>query len=152
MKTSTGFILSATLTAALLAGCNGSSSTTPPGTGTNCGNPPPGFQILYPRNNAKRVDPNIGGVYVAAKPALASGNSYNFLAIQSSGGQQFTSPFATYSGSIPTPHNTPAAGATVYVTYFQYPIGPLQSVQLAWNDGGTGCNPNVVVSQFSTGQ
>ncbi|HKU81357.1 MAG TPA: hypothetical protein VJP76_04230 [Candidatus Tumulicola sp.] len=155
MKTTIGFVFSSLVAAALLAGCNGNgNNTTPPGTGTNCGNPPPGVQVLYPRNGAPHVPSNNGNaVYIAAKPALVVGNSYDFYAVQSSGFTQFTSTFATTSlSNVPNPHASPTPGATIYVTQMQYPVGPLQTVQLFWNDGGTGCNPNVLVSSYSTGQ
>lgn len=154
MRKSIGFIFMSLLAAGLVAGCsNNNNNNSIPGAGTNCGGPPNGFQVLYPRNNANKINPgNAGAVYVAAKPALVVGNSYDFFASQSGGGQQFTSTFATYTGPIPNPHNSPTPGATVYQTQFLYPIGPLQTVQLFWNDGGTGCNPNVLVSTFSTTQ
>jgi predicted small secreted protein len=152
MKKSIGFLFTAMLAAGLLAGCNSNNSTTPPGVGTNCGNPPAGFQVLYPRPNAGAIGPNVGGVYVAANPALPVGNSYDFFVVQTNGFTQHTSPFATYNGPIPTPHKSPPPGSTVYVTQFLYPIGPLQGVNLYWNDGGTACTPNVIVSSFSTTQ
>jgi len=154
MKKSIGLLFAASLVVALAAGCNNNSnSNNPPGTGTNCGAPPKGFQVLYPRNGAPRVPPNqAGAVYVAANPALAVGNSYNFLPVTGAGSQPFTSTFATYSGPIPSPHVSPAPGSTIYITQFFYPIGPLQTVQLYWNDGGTGCTPNFIVSTFTTGQ
>src|SRR5579872_924433 len=78
MKKALGFIFAGLLSAGLLAGCNSSSNNGNNGFGTNCGKPPPGFQILYPRNNAPRVPPNNAtAVYVAAKPPLVIGNSYN---------------------------------------------------------------------------
>jgi len=154
MKKSIGLIFVSVLAAALVAGCNGSgSNNNNNGFGTNCGGPPNGFQVLYPRNGAPRVPPgNAGGVYVAAKPPLVVGNSYNFLPVVQSGALPFTSTFATYNGSIPNPHTSPQPGSTVYFASFLYPIGPLQTVQLYWNDGGTGCTPNVIVSSFTTGQ
>jgi len=155
MKTTIGFVFSVIAAAGLLAGCsNGNNNGTPPGTGSNCGNPPPGFQVLYPRNGAPRIPSNnANAVYAAAKPALVVGNSYDFFAVQSSGFTQYTSTFATTSlSNVPNPHASPAPGATIYVTQMPYPVGPLQTVQLFWNDGGTGCNPNVLVSSYSTGQ
>lgn len=153
MKKSIGLLFAGLLAGALVAGCNSSSSSNNNGVGTNCGNPPTGFQILYPRNNAPHVPPgNAGAVYVAANPALPVGNSFNLLPVTSGGAQPFTSTFATYTGPIPSPANSPTPGSTVYVTQFLYPIGPLQTVQLYWNDGGTGCTPNVIVSTFTTGQ
>jgi hypothetical protein len=153
MKKSIPFAFISLLAAGLMAGCNNNSNSGNNGFGTNCGAPPNGFQILYPRNNAPRVPPGISGVYVAANPALPVGNAFNFVAQQSGGGSQFTSSFAVYNGpssSIPNPHNTPAPGSTIYITTLPYPIGPLQTVQLLWNDGGTGCTPNAIVSTFTT--
>ncbi|MBV8118110.1 MAG: hypothetical protein JOZ01_09030 [Candidatus Eremiobacteraeota bacterium] len=152
MKQSIGLLFISALAASLMAGCNNSNNNNN-GFGSNCGTPPNGFQILYPRNSAGRIPPNnANAVYVAANPALASGNSYNFFVVQSNGNQQFTSTFATYSGPIPSPHNTPTSGSTVYVTYMPNPIGPLQTVNLYWNDGGTGCTPNAIVSSYTTTQ
>jgi predicted small secreted protein len=153
MKHSIGFIFTFVLAAALMAGCNSNNNNTVPGAGTNCAGPPAGFQVLYPRDGARRVPTgNAYAVWVAAKPPLVVGNSYDFAPVTSAGALPTTSTFATYTGPIPTPHDTPAPGATVYQTQFLYPIGPLQTVNLYWNDGGTGCNPNVVVSTFTTGQ
>lgn len=154
MNKSIGLIFASVLAAALVAGCNSSSSgNNNNGFGTNCGGPPNGFQVLYPRNNAPRVPPgNANAVYVAAKPPLVVGNSYNFLPVVQSGSLPYTSTFATTNQSIPNPHTSPQPGSTIYVAQFLYPIGPLQTVQLYWNDGGTGCTPNVIVSSFTTGQ
>ncbi len=154
MKKSIAFLFGTALAAALVAGCSNSNNNNNNGFGTNCGSPPNGFQILYPRNGAGKVPPaQANSIYVAANPALAVGNSYNFFAVQSNGNQQFTSQFATYTGTIPSPHNSPSPGSTVYVANIvSSPIGPLQSVNLYWNDGGTGCTPNIVVSSFTTSQ
>lgn len=153
MKKSIGLLFTASLVVALAAGCNSNSNNNNNGIGTNCGTPPNGFQILYPEPNAPRIPPNnANAIYVAAKPALVSGNSYNFFVVQSSGNQQYSGNFATYNGPIPNPHESPAAGSTIYVAYLPSPIGPLQSVNLYWNDGGTGCTPNAIVSSYTTGQ
>jgi hypothetical protein len=153
MKNSIGLLLVTALAAGLMAGCNSNNSNNNNGFGTNCGAPPNGFQILYPQNNAPHVPPNnANAIYVAANPALVVGNSYNFFVVQSNGNQQFTSQFAKFSGSIPNPHNTPTPGSTVYVSNLVVsPIGPSQSVNLYWNNGGTGCTPNVIVSSYTTG-
>ena len=153
MKKSFGLLFAGALTAALVAGCNsGNNNNTPLGFGTNCGPPPNGFQILYPRNNAPRVPPGqANAIYVAANPPLVVGNSYNFFVSQSNGNQQFTSTFATFNGQIPAPHNSPAPGSTIYVANIVVsPIGPSQTVNLLWNDGGTGCTPNAIVSSYTT--
>ena len=155
MKKSLGLLFAGALVAALAAGCNSNNNNgAPPGIGTNCGPPPNGFQILYPRPNAPRVPPNnANAIYVAAKPALVVGNSYNFFVSQSNGNQQFSSNFATYNGPIPSPHNSPVPGSTIYVANITLsPIGPSQTVNLLWNDGGTGCTPNAIVSTYTTGQ
>ena len=52
MKKSIGLIFVSVLAAALVAGCNSGSNNNNNGFGTNCGAPPQGFQVLYPRNNA----------------------------------------------------------------------------------------------------
>ncbi len=154
MKKSLAFLFAAALTTALTAGCNSNNNNNNNGFGTNCGAPPKGFQILYPRNNAGRVPPNnANAIYVAANPPLVSGNSYNLFIVQSNGNTQFTSTFATYTGPIPSPHNSPAPGSTVYLSNVNVsPIGPSQSVNVFWNNGGTGCTPNVIVSSFTTSQ
>jgi hypothetical protein len=156
MKKSIGLIFATAIAAGLLAGCNNGSSSNNNGFGTNCGGPPNGFQILYPKNGATRVPPvNANSIYVAANPALVVGNSYNFFVVQSNGNQQFSGGFTRLSGSytIPNPHNTPTPGSTVYLANINVsPIGPLQTVNLYWNDGGTGCTPNVIVDSYTTSQ
>lgn len=153
MKKSLGLLFAGAVAIALAAGCNSGSNNGNNGFGTNCGAPPKGFQILYPQNNAPHVPPNnANAIYVAANPPLVAGNSYNFFVVQSNNNQQFSGNFATYTGPIPKPHNSPSAGSKVYVSYFRAPIGPLQSVNLYWNNGGTGCTPNVIVSSYTTGQ
>src|SRR5579863_6249463 len=135
MKKSIGLLFASLLTAALVAGCNnGNNGNNNNGVGTNCGGPPNGFQVLYPRNNASQIGPSLQAIYVAANPPLISGNSYNFLPVTSNGTLPYSSQFATYNGPIPSPHNSPTPGSTVYVAQLLYPIGPLQTVQLYWND------------------
>jgi hypothetical protein len=154
MKKSIGLLFTAVLAAGLMVGCNSSNNNNNNnGLGSNCGAPPNGFQIIYPQNNAPHVPSGKANtLYVAANPALVAGNSYNFFVVQSNNNQQFSSQFATYTGSgIPNPHNSPVPGSTVYVAFLATPIGPFQGVNLYWNDGGTGCNPNVIVSSFTTG-
>lgn len=156
MKKTIGLLFACVVAAALVAGCNNSNNNNSvPGAGTNCGKPPNGFQIIYPQNNAPHVPSNNANtIFVAANPALVVGNSYNFLVVQSNGNQQFSGNFVQYSGSlsqIPKPHNTPTAGSTVYYANLASPIGPFQGVNLFWNDGGTGCTPNFIVSTFTTG-
>jgi hypothetical protein len=135
----------------LLTACNNNSNNNNNGFGTNCGGPPSGFQLLHPINGSSKVNPAIPGIFVATSGALPIGNQYNFLLVQSSGAQQFTSTFAHYSGAIPSPHASPPPGSTIYETVIPQPIGPLQSSNLYWNDGGTGCTPNVIVGSFTTG-
>jgi hypothetical protein len=135
----------------LLTACNNNSSSSNNGFGQNCGVPVNNLQVLHPINGASRVNPAIGGIFVAANPALPVGNQYNFLIVQSSGAQQYTSTFAHYTGAIPKPYTSPPPGSTIYETYIPQPIGPLQSVNLYWNNGGTGCTPNAIVSAFTTG-
>jgi hypothetical protein len=134
----------------LLTACN-NSSTNNNGFGTNCGGPANGMQLIHPINGASKVNPAIQGIFVATTSALPIGNQYNFLIVQSSGAQQFTSNFARYTGTIPSPHASPPPGSTIYETIIPQPIGPLQSSNLYWNDGGTGCTPNVIVGSFTTG-
>ncbi len=154
MKKSLVFLFAAALTTALTAGCNSNNNNNNNGFGTACGAPPKGFQMLYPRNNAGKIPPgNANAIYVAFNPPLVVGNSYNLLASQSNGNQQFTNVFATYTGPIPSPHNSPSPGSTVYVSQVTVsPIGPLQTVNLFWNNGGTGCTPNVIIGTFTTSQ
>ncbi|HEY3675489.1 MAG TPA: hypothetical protein VGK84_05815 [Candidatus Tumulicola sp.] len=135
----------------LLTACNGNSSNNNNGFGTNCGGPVQNMQLIHPINGASKVNPAIQAIFVSTSGALAIGNQYNFLIVQSSGAQQFTSTFARYTGTIPSPHSSPPPGSTIYETVIPQPIGPLQSSNLYWNDGGTGCTPNVIVGSFTTG-
>lgn len=156
MKTSVSALVLSLVAALALAGCNGnnnSNSYNPPGTGTNCGNPPNSLQVLYPKPGAQRVNPNITAMYVATNGALVSGNSYNFfLNTTSALAYPYTGNFTQVSASqIPLPHAAPSFSNPVYyATPLAQPIGPLQGVQVFWNDGGTGCTPNVIVSTFAT--
>jgi hypothetical protein len=135
----------------LLTGCN-NSSTSNNGFGQNCGGGVNGLQVLHPINGSTHVNPAVQAVYVATNSPLPTGNQYNFFVVQSSGGQQYTSTFAHYTGPIPKPYTSPPPGSTLYQTVIPQPPGPLQSVNLYWNNGGTGCTPNVIVSSFTTGQ
>jgi hypothetical protein len=147
--------LSALLTAAaLLAGCNGNNGVPSPTPTGNCGGPPNQLEVLYPIPNSKNAPPTLGNIYVSTKGALPPSNSFNFLLSQSNGNTTFTGNFGGISESqIPTPHANPSySGAVFYATPFppSYVIGPDQAVSLIWNDGGTNCNPHVVVSSFKT--
>jgi hypothetical protein len=135
----------------LLTGCNNNSSNNNNGFGQNCGGPVNGLQVIHPINGSSHVNPAIQAVYVAANATLPVGNQYNFFLVQSSGAQQYTSTFAHYTGPIPKPYTSPPPGSTIYQTVIPQPVGPLQSVNLYWNNGGTGCTPNVIVSSFTTG-
>ncbi|HZY99918.1 MAG TPA: hypothetical protein VFE36_10125, partial [Candidatus Baltobacteraceae bacterium] len=164
MKRSIGVFLGAIAAAASLAACNNGNNNNnlPPGTGTNCGNPPFNMEVVYPKPNAHKVAPNLGGVVVAFNQSLPSGNLYDLWVNQSNGQSQYTSNnsggpiygpgsgFTSYNVSkIPNPHATPTyPNPHYYVTFFQpnLPIGPAQAVNLYWNDGGLNCNPNVIVS------
>jgi hypothetical protein len=152
MKKSFSALALTLLAAAILTGCNNNNGIyNPPGTGTNCGNPPNSLQVVYPIPGAKHVNPNITAIYVATNGTLPSGNSYNFF-LNYSQGQQYTGNFTQISASsLPSPHATPTFSNPIYyATPLQYPLGPIQGVQVFWNDGGTGCTPNVIVSTFAT--
>jgi hypothetical protein len=144
------FSLAAAAAVLLLAGCNNSTSTNNNGFGQNCGGPVNNLQVLKPIDGSSRVNPATTSIYVATNPSLPVGNQYNFLLVQSNGFQQYSSTFAKFTGTIPKPYTRPAAGSTIYETIVPQPIGPLQSVNLYWNNGGTGCTPNVIVSSFTT--
>ncbi len=156
MKTSIGAIFAAAAAAGLLVGCNGNNVSTPPGTGQNCGGPPSSNQleVLYPIPNSKKAPANLGNIYVATKGALPPSNLFNFYLVQENGGSTFTGTFATISQSqIPNPHAKPTySNPTYYASSLppSYVIGPNQTVNLYWNDGGTGCTPHVLVSTFTT--
>lgn len=166
MRRSMRVFFGALAAAVTLAACNNgnNSSNIPPGGGTNCGNPPYNMEVIYPKPNARRVPDNNGGVVVAFSKALPSGNQYALWVNQSNGQAQFTSNvnggpvygpgsgFTTIAYSkIPSPHATPTfSNPQYYVTLFVNPLGPAQAVNLYWYDAGLGCNPNVIVSSFST--
>ncbi|MBV8332854.1 MAG: hypothetical protein JO029_09900 [Candidatus Eremiobacteraeota bacterium] len=152
--------------ATLLAACNnnnnGGVSPTP---GPGCGNPPYNMEVLYPKPNAPKVPPTAQVFYVAVSQALPSGNQYDFWVVPSTGSPQYSvnqngQPVINQPGSgffsvnasqIPFPHANPTfSNPQYYATGVPYPIGPLTTVNLVWNDYGTGCNPNVIVSSFST--
>jgi hypothetical protein len=162
-------LLLATGAAAALAACNGNggifgpSQPTPP---PNCNGPAKNMEVLYPRPGAGHVPPTVSAVYVSTDAPLPAGNSFDlFASLAPSGNTEYTvnragqpytgsgSGFFTVSASqIPQPHATPTyPNPTYYATLFQNgPIGPSTTVSLLWNDAGTGCNPNVVMSLFTT--
>jgi len=155
MKKPIGALFALLATAGFLAACNnGSSSSAPPGTGTNCGGPPNQLEVLYPIPGSTSAPPALGNVYVATNGSLPPSNLFNFFLVQENGGSTFTSTFFGISKSqIPTPHATPSyPNAIYYASSFptSYYIGPAQAVSLFWNDGGTGCTPHVLVSSFTT--
>ena len=151
--------------AVFLAACNNNNNGgTPPTTGPNCPNPPYNLEVLYPKPNALRVNPAVQVFYVATSQALPNGNQYDFIVQQSNGTNQFSvntqgqpvngagSGFFSVSASqIPFPHANPTfPNPQYYASGVPYPIGPVQTVNLIWNDYGTQCNPNTTVSTFST--
>lgn len=156
MRKTVGIIL-ALAAAAVLAACNSSSNNgNNNGLGTNCGPPPSVNQVLvvYPKNGANKVPANVAGIFIATKGPLASGSLYSTFLLLSNGNQGNTAPFVQVQESkIPTPHATPSyANPTYYVSPFysgQY-VGPNQTVNVLWNNGGTYCNPNVIISKFHT--
>lgn len=167
MKRSIGFIGILAAVVALAACNNGNGSavpTPPPGYGTNCGKPPYNMEVLYPKPNAKGIPPNVGGIVVAFDHALVAGNQYDLWVNQSNGNAQFTSNasggpvYGPGSGFTTIAVSKIPAGAAkptypnpqYYVTLFSNPIGPSQTVNLYWNDGGLQCNPNFIVSAFRT--
>jgi len=166
MKRSIGVFFGTLAAAATLAACNNGNNNNniPPGTGTNCGQPPFNMEVLYPKPNHRGVPPNVGEVVVAFNQTLPSGNQYDLWANQSNGQAQYTtninggpvygpgSGFTTVQESkIPIPHATPTyANPKYYLTLFPQPVGPAQAVNLYWNDAGLNCSPNVIVSSFST--
>jgi hypothetical protein len=157
MKISNG-ALTAILATAVLAGCNGANNggSLPPGTGTNCGGPPSvnQLEVVFPAPGSKKAPQTLGNIYVATKGQLPPSNQFNFYLVQSNGASTYTSTFFGISESkIPPPHKTPTYSNPVYYASSlppSYTIGPDQAVSLIWNDGGTGCNPHVLVSSFRT--
>ena len=166
MKRSSGVLLGTVAAALLLAGCNNNSNGgTPPTSGPNCGGPANQMEVLYPRPNAGAVPPTANIIYVAFNGALPSGNQYDLISNQSNGaapqysvnqaGQPVNGSgsgfFSVSASQIPSPHATPTFSNPVYMaTGFPTPFGPLDTIQLYWNDFGTQCTPNVVVSSFTT--
>ncbi len=161
MKYSIGALATFCSAAMLLAACNGNNNVTlPPGTGTNCGGPPSSNQleVLYPIPGSKTAPANLGNVYVSTKAALPPSNQFNFFLTQSNGNTTYTGLFSTINASqIPSPHRKPSySNPNYYASAIAgpygsgYVIGPAQAVNLYWNDGGTGCNPHVLVSTFRT--
>jgi hypothetical protein len=170
MKRSSGAFLGAIAAAALLTGCNNNNNggfPPPPTTGPGCGTPPYDMEVLYPKPNAAAIPPGVSAVYVAFNNSLSAGNQYDLRTVDSTGTFRYTvnasgqpvtgagSGFTPVSASqIPAPHANPTYPNPVYyVTYFQAnygPIGPLTTVNMYWNDYGTNCTPNVIVSSFST--
>jgi hypothetical protein len=168
MKRSLSVFLGTLATAAMLAGCNNGSSSATPTAGPPCGAAPYQMEVLYPIPGSSRVTPDVGipptQVFVATTTALPGGNQYDFQVSQSNGsvqlsvnnaGQPVASTgsgfYATTLAAIPSPHVTPSYPSPVYyATNFQYPVGPLQTVSLMWNDAGTGCTPNITLATFTT--
>ena len=151
--------------AAILAACNGTNNGFPgpgPTSGPvgNCGGPPASnqLQVVYPIPGSKNVSGQLNNVYIATKGTLPPSNQFDFFLTQSNGNSTYTSTFATVSESqIPNPHSKPKyANPTYYVSAIAGPygsgyiIGPHQSVNLLWNDGGRNCNPHFLVAAFRT--
>jgi hypothetical protein len=155
--------------AALLAGCgNNNNNNVAPTPGPPCGTAPYQMEVLYPIPGSSHVTPNVGipptQIFVSTTTPLPSNNQYDFQVSQSSGtvqlsvnnaGQPVASPgngfYATNLSAIPSPHVTPSYPNPVYyATNFQFPVGPLQTVSLMWNDAGTGCTPNITLATFTT--
>jgi hypothetical protein len=152
MKHRIGAFLTVVAAAGLLVACNGNNNN-PPGTGTNCGGPANNMEVLYPRPGSKTAPSTLANIFVATQGALPTSNSFNFYMNTSVPLlYPFTSTFFRVSASaIPSPHATPTYSNPVYyASSLQSPPGPLNAVQLLWNDGGTGCNPNFIVSTFTT--
>jgi hypothetical protein len=169
MKRSIGVFLGSLASAALLAGCgNNNNNNVAPTPGPPCGSPPYQMEVLYPIPGSSHVTPNVGipptQIFVSTTTALPSGNQYDFQVSQSNGSVQLsvnnagqpvasTGPgfYSTNLSAIPSPHVTPSYPNPVYyATNFQFPVGPLQTVTLMWNDAGTGCTPNYSVATFTT--
>jgi hypothetical protein len=156
MKKLNGALLTLFGAAILLSACNGNNNgiTTPPGSGSFCGGPPNQLEVLWPIPNSKNAPSGLGNIYVSTKGTLPPSNSFNFFLVPSNGLSTFTSTFFGVSQSqIPTPHATPSYSNPIYYASSlppSYIIGPAQAVSLFWNNGGTGCTPHTLVSQFRT--
>jgi hypothetical protein len=157
MKKTVGAFLMAVAAVGLFAGCNSSNNNNNiPGNGTNCNGPANNMEVLYPKNGASGVQPaTLTTIYVATQGTLPASNSFNFLLNTSvPSASYYTGNFFPVSlSSIPTPHGTPTySNATYYATSLGGAVLPLNSaIQVLWNDGGTGCTPNTIISTFNTG-
>lgn len=155
MKKSIGALFAILAAAGILAACNsGNNITVPPGTGTNCGGPPSNNQleVLYPAPGSK-VSPLLQNIFVSTKGQLPSNNQFNFFVVAGST-SFFSSLFqGTSAKQIPKPHATPSYSNPIYYVASlppSVPLGTNQTVNLYWNDGGTGCSPHFLVSTFRT--
>ena len=158
MKKSIGALI-LIVTAAVLGACNGNNTVNaPPGSGSNCGGPPSSnkLEVLYPIPGATGAPATLSNIYVATKGALPPSNLFNFYIVASNGTSTFTSQFFGVNPSkIPSPSATPSySGATYYASSIppSYPVSPATTYNVYWNDGGTGCTPHVLVSNFTTAQ
>jgi hypothetical protein len=170
MKKSIGFLSGVTVAVAFLVGCNNANNPyyvpTPPPPGGSCGKPANNLEVLYPRPGGRRVNPAVTTVYLSTQKPFQSGNSYDFIASLSNNtseptvnnaGQPVSGPgsgfYPVTAAQIPNPHANPTYKNPIYwATNFNYgAIGPSLTVQLLWNDYGTNCNPNNVMSTFTTG-
>jgi len=154
MKNSIGVIFAIMAGAGLLAACNnGNNITTPPGTGTNCGGPPSSNQleVLYPAPHRK-ASPLLQNIFISTKGTLPPNNQFNFFLVAGNT-SFFTSLFqGTSASQIPKPHAKPTySNPTYYATSLpSISLGTGQTVNIYWNDGGTGCTPHFLVSTFRT--
>ncbi|HLX25767.1 MAG TPA: hypothetical protein VKR05_02140 [Candidatus Cybelea sp.] len=155
MKNSIGVFLAILAGAGLLAACNNNSTiAAPPGTGSNCGGPPSSNQleVLYPAPGSK-ASPVLQNIFVSTKGQLPPNNQFNFFLVAGNN-SFFTSLFQGSSRSqIPKPHATPSYSNPIYYVTSLPPSAPLgtnQTVNIYWNDGGTGCTPHFLVSTFHT--
>jgi hypothetical protein len=156
MKKTVGAFLTVAATVTILAGCNSSNNNNVPGNGTYCGGPGRNMEVLYPAPNAKNVQAaTLTAIYVSTSSALPPSNSFNFLLNTSVPSvSYYTGNFGQVNASqIPTPHAKPTYSNPVYyATSLGGAVLPLNSaIQMLWNDGGTACTPNTIVSTFSTG-
>ncbi|HMF28673.1 MAG TPA: hypothetical protein VKE42_07875 [Candidatus Cybelea sp.] len=155
MKQSIGVIFAILAGSGLLAACNSYSTTNaPPGTGTNCGGPPSSNQleVLYPAPG-KKASPLLQNIFVSTKGTLPPNNQFNFFLV--AGNTSFFTSlfFGTSASQIPKPHAKPTyPNPTYYATSLppSIPLGTGQTVNIYWNDGGTGCTPHFLVSTFHT--
>lgn len=142
--------------AGMLAGCNNGSVSAPPGQGTNCGGPPSTneLEVLYPKPGTRSAPAILSNIYVSTKGQLPPSNQFNLYLVQTNGLSTYTSTFFGVSKSqLPAGSGSPTYSNPVYYATSlppSYTIGPGQTVNLYWNDGGTGCSPHVLVSTFRT--